>query len=69
MTSDEKRTALLHEIAAWRETRDECEPDSPQHKEFQKKKVEAEWKLQALGPSQEAPGLVIEVVDPKKPQE
>jgi hypothetical protein len=68
MTNDE-RTALLHEITAWREARDAHKPSSPEYREFQRKMKEAEWELQRLGPSEDSPGLVIKIVDPAKPQE
>jgi hypothetical protein len=62
MSSDEKRTAVLHAIAAWRKARDAHEPGSPQYQNFQRKMKEAEWELQRLGPSQDSPGIVIKVV-------
>jgi hypothetical protein len=66
MSSDEKRERILHEIAAWREAwAAASEPGSSQHREFQNKMKKAEWELQALGPSQDSPGLVIKVVSPE----
>jgi hypothetical protein len=35
MSADEKRTALLHEIEAWREAWAASETESPQHRDFQ----------------------------------
>ena len=46
MSSDDKRTALLHTIAAWREAADAHDKGSPQYKEFQMKMKRAEWELQ-----------------------
>ena len=66
MSDDQKRQALLHEIAAWREAADAHEKGSPQYREFQNKMKLAEWKLQALGPSQDPPGVVIRIVDRKE---
>jgi hypothetical protein len=66
MSDDEKREALLHEIAAWRDAWAHSEPGSPQYREFQNKMKKAEWELQALGPSQASPGLVIKIVSPEK---
>ena len=63
MSDDQKRMKLLHETAAWREAWAESEPGSPQHREFQRKMKEAEWELQALGPSQASPGIEINIVD------
>src|SRR5882757_11314637 len=69
MSADEKRTSILHTIAAWREARDASEPGSPQYRDFQRKLKEAEWELQALAPSQDSPGLVIKVVSSEKEEE
>jgi hypothetical protein len=69
VSEDEKRAALLHEIQAWREAADAHPKGSPQYKEFQRKMKEAEWKLHGLGRSEDAPGIVIRIVDPDKPQE
>jgi hypothetical protein len=66
MNSDEKRTALLHKIQAWREAWVASEPGSPQYRDFQNKMKKAEWELQALGPSQDSPGVVIKVVNSEK---
>jgi hypothetical protein len=60
MSSDDKRTALLHEIEAWREAWAASVPGSPQHREFQNKMKSAEWKLKALGPPQH-PRTVLRV--------
>jgi hypothetical protein len=49
-------TALLNEIQAWREAREAQAEGSPWCKMFQNKMKRAEWKLQALGPSQDSPG-------------
>ena len=62
MSDDQKREALLHEIAALREAWAASEPGSPQHREFQNKMKMAEWKLKELGPSQSPPGIVISIV-------
>ena len=43
MSDDEKRTALLHAIAAWREAADEHPPGSPEYQYFQNKKTLAQW--------------------------
>jgi hypothetical protein len=64
MSDGEKRERVLHEIAAWREAWVASEPGSPQHRDFQNKMKAAEWELQALGPSQASPGLVINIVNP-----
>jgi hypothetical protein len=66
MGDDQKRTALLHEIAAWREACEASKPGSPQHREFQNNMKKAEWRLQALGPSQASPGINIKIVGDKK---
>ena len=62
-SNDEKRAALLNEIQAWREAWAASKPGSPQHREFQNKMKKAEWKLQALGPLQHPPGIVIKFVE------
>jgi hypothetical protein len=66
MGDDQKREALLHEIEAWREAWAASKPDSPQHRDFQNKMKAAEWKLQALGPSQASPGIDIKIVGAEK---
>ena len=66
VSDDEKRVALLQEIQAWREARDARVPGSPQYRKFQNKMKKAEWELQALGSSQASPGVVIQLLDPKK---
>jgi hypothetical protein len=63
MSSDGKRAALLHAIAAWREARDAQQPGSLRYKKFQRKMKEAEWELHRLGPSQGRLGFVIKIVD------
>jgi hypothetical protein len=63
MSSDERRMALVHEIQAWREALVASEPGSLRHRKFQNKMKLAAWELQALGPSQESPGVVIKVVE------
>lgn len=63
-SNEEKREVFLHQIAAWREACAAAEPGSPQHREFKNNMKMAEWKLQELGPSQAAPGIVIKIVDP-----
>jgi hypothetical protein len=63
-SDDEKRAALLNEIQAWREAREAQAEGSPWYKMFQNKMKRAEWKLQALGPSQNPPGIVINIVNP-----
>jgi len=42
------------------------EPGSPQYRMNQRKMKEAEWELQALGPSQDSPGVVIKIVSNEK---
>jgi hypothetical protein len=68
MSSDE-RQKILHAIDAWREVRDKRQPGSPQYKKFQRKMKEAEWELHGLGPSQDPPGVVINIVSAGKAQE
>jgi hypothetical protein len=66
MSDDQKREAILHEIQAWREAWAAAEPGSPEHRDFQNKMKMAEWKLEALGPSQDSPGIVIKIVSTEK---
>jgi hypothetical protein len=61
-SNDEERAALLNEIQAWREAREAQAEGSPWYKMFQNKMKRAEWKLQALGPSQDSPGIVINIL-------
>ena len=66
MSANEKREALLHEIAAWREAADAHEEGLPQYRNFQNKMKLAEWKLNAHGLSEGPSGLVITMTNPDK---
>jgi hypothetical protein len=72
MSDDEKRTALLHAIAAWREAADDHPPGSPEYQYFQNKRTTAEWELQRLDHldlPQAEPGSTVKVVSPESHKE
>jgi hypothetical protein len=68
MSDDQKRTSLLHAIAAYCEAADEYPPGSPEYQYYQSKKTTAEWELHRLTqldlPETE-PSLIIKVVSPE----